>query len=473
MSGPDLLPEGAAHVPFARRGAYPLRPGNRLEPLVDGEPAFRRICEAVESARESVWVTVAYLDRDVAMPDGRGTFFDVLERAERRGIDVRVLFWREPRLRELEPESTHFPGDASDRAFLASRGSPLLARWDRHPAAFCHHQKSWIVDAGAPGEVAFVGGINLLHSSLCEPGHAARRGEQDHDAYALVRGPAASDVHHNFVQRWNEASERMREDGCWPDPARAGDLDFPAFASIAAGDVPVQMTRTVSAGLYTADAAAPGGKAYPIARGEQSVREQYLAAIAAARRSIYVEDQAIGSPAIVDALQAAAERGVDVVFLVPGHAHPAFVAARRNPRAAFFFDALARLGAHPRFTLAAIARSLPGGPPTGYGEIYVHAKLMLVDDAWGTLGSANVADRSFSDDTELNASFWHPASVRALRETLLREHLGIDTAGWHDRQALGLFREIALANRARRARGAPLAGLAYAVDATTYGVTRP
>jgi phosphatidylserine/phosphatidylglycerophosphate/cardiolipin synthase-like enzyme len=98
---------------------------------------------------------------------------------------------------------------------------------------------------------------------------------------------------------------------------------------------------------------------------------------------------------------------------------------------------------------------------------------MLVDDAWGTLGSANVADRSFRDDTELNASFWHPATVRALRETLLREHLGIDTEGWHDRQALGLFREIALANRARRSRGSPLAGLAYAVDATTYGVTRP
>jgi len=218
------------------------------------------------------------------------------------------------------------------------------------------------------------------------------------------------------------------------------------------------------------DAAPPGGKPFPIAGGEQSVLDQYLAAIAAARSSIYVEDQAIGSPAIVDALQAAADRGVEVAFLVPGNAHPAFVAARSEPRAGFFFEKLARLGAHPRFTLAAIAASRPGGR---YDEVYVHAKIMLVDDAWGTIGSTNVADRSFRDDTELNASFWHPPTVRQLREALQSEHLGVDTAGWDDRKGLRLFREIALANRARRARRSPLAGLAYAVDATTYGVTRP
>jgi phosphatidylserine/phosphatidylglycerophosphate/cardiolipin synthase-like enzyme len=457
-------------VPAASAAAYPLRPGNAVRPLVDGEPAFRRICEAVEAARESVCVTVAYLDRDVAMPDGRGSFFDVLERAARRGVDVRTLFWREPRLGELEPESTHFPGDARDRAWLAERAPGIRARWDRHPREFCHHQKSWIVDAGRAGEVAFVGGINLLASSMCRPGHPPRAGGQDHDLYVEVRGPAATDVHHNFAQRWNEASERGRTDGVWPDAARAGDLEFPAFLSPAAGEVPLQIARTIAPGLYRAEVATPGGKPFAVFGGEQSALDHYRAAIAAARRTIYVEDQAIGSPEIVDLLQAAVDRGVDVVFVVPGDAHPAFVAARRNPRAGFFFEKLARLGADPRFTLAAIAGSRPGGR---YEEIYVHAKIMLVDDAWGTIGSTNVADRSFREDTELNASFWHPPTVRALREVLLREHLGVDPSGWDDHRALGLFREIALANRARRARQAPLAGLAYALDAASYGITRP
>ena len=107
------------------------------------------------------------------------------------------------------------------------------------------------------------------------------------------------------------------------------------------------------------------------------------------------------------------------------------------------------------------------------GELSALERFAIVDDAWATIGSTNVADRSFRDDTELNASFWDEPTVRALREALLAEHLGVDTAGWGDRKGLRLFREIALANRARRGRHAPLAGLVYAVDPTTYGVTRP
>jgi phosphatidylserine/phosphatidylglycerophosphate/cardiolipin synthase-like enzyme len=127
------------------------------------------------------------------------------------------------------------------------------------------------------------------------------------------------------VQRWNEASEREQDGGCWPHARAAGRLEFPALLSPAAGPVPVQLTRTVMAGRYSDETATPGGKPYPIAAGEASVLEQYFAAIAAARQSLYLENQAIGSPDVVDALQDALLRGVEVVFLVPGNAHPAFV----------------------------------------------------------------------------------------------------------------------------------------------------
>lgn len=438
-----------------------------MRPLVDGEPAFGRICEAVEAARHSVFVTVAFMERDVPMPGGRGSFFDVLDRATERGVEVRALFWREPNLHEVEPGSTHFPGDGEDRAFLRARGSHFLARWDRHPKSGCHHQKSWLVDAGEAGEVAFVGGINLLRSSaLATPEHPALGIGQDHDVYVEVQGPAATDVHHNFVQRWNGASEAAADDGLWPSAEAARDLEFPAFVSPAAGDVAVQMTRTVIAGLYRDETAAPGAKPFPIGAGEASCREQYLAAIAAAREAIYVEDQAIGSPAIVDALAAALDRGVDVVFLVPGNAHPAFIEARNEPRAAFFFEKLAKLGGSAHFTLAAIAGTRGDGH---YDEIYVHAKIMLIDDAWATIGSTNVADRSFHSDTELNASFWNEESVRNLRIELLREHLARDTAALDARGALRLFHQLARANRDRRSLGQPLEGMAYAVDPHDYG----
>ena len=460
------------HVPPARGGSYPQREGNAVRPLVDGVPAFERICEAVRGARASIWVTVAFLERDLELPGAEGGFFDLLDRAATRGLDVRALFWREPELDRLLPGSAHFVGSEGDHAWLGARGARFLARWDHLPR-YCHHQKSWLIDAGQPEEIAFVGGINLDHGSMVSPGHPARptgrardRHANVHDLYLEVRGPAATDVHHNFVQRWNEASERDDRGGCWPDAAGAAALPFPARLSPVAGAVPVQITRTVRRGRYGDGTPAPGGPSFPIEAGETSVAEQYLAALDAARRTIYLENQFLMAPAVLDRLEAALARGVEVVCLVPGEPMDEFAAARRDPRAAAFFAQLARLGNHPRFTLAGLAVSAPGGR---YQDVYVHAKAAIVDDAWVTIGSTNVANRSFYGDTELNASFWDVAEARALRVNLLREHLGADTSGLDDASALARFGAVARANRERRAQGLPLEGLAFALEPATYG----
>jgi len=455
----------AAHIPHVETGAYPLRAGNALEPLVDGDRAFGEIVRAVGEAQHSVWVTVAFHEDDFEMPGGHGSLFDVLDRAVARGIDVRVLFWRSEPQEQSEP-GTHFFGTPAQRQMLAERGSRFRARWDVLPRNLCHHQKSWLVDAGAPGEVAFVGGINLDRASVSVPGHPPREQGNIHDVYARLRGPAATDVHHNFVQRWNEASERQRDDGAWPDVAACDYLAFPRRVSPERGDVPVQITRTVHREVYGDTQPTPGGAPYEIAGGETSVLDQYLAAIDSAERSIYIEDQVIASPVVIAHLDAALERGVEVVFLVPGEGHPEFVAARRDPRLERLFEPLHALGRFDRFCLAAIASNVA---PAGYHDVYVHAKIALVDDAWATIGSTNIADRSFRGDTELNASFWHRPTVHALRVALLREHLGEDTAALDDAAALRLYRERARKNAAARAQGLPLDGLAFAVDPALYG----
>jgi phosphatidylserine/phosphatidylglycerophosphate/cardiolipin synthase-like enzyme len=435
-----------------------------VRPLVDGGPAFRRICEAVAAARRSVWVTVAFHEEGFAMPDGHGTFFDVLDRAHARGLDVRVIFWRHPELAKFDPDS-HFAGTEADRAFLARRGSRFLARWDRAHGRYCQHQKSWLVDAGEPGEVAFVGGINLNNGSVVAPGHAPREDGSTHDVYVEVRGPAASDVHHNFAQRWNEASDRDLPDGLWPDARSQSALAFPARLSAAAGDVPVQIQRTVRRGRYQDGTPAPGFARFAIGDGEHSILDQYLRAIESARDAIYVEDQAIGAAQIVDGLRAALERGVDVVVLVPADPNDEMAAARRDAANQPFFDSLAALGRFERFALAGIAAN---AGPGAYQNVYVHAKIMLVDDAWCTIGSANIGNRSFFGDTELNASFWHAPTVRALRRELLLEHLGRDTRELDARAALRLYRDVARKNAARRASGDATDALAFALDPATY-----
>lgn len=457
----------AEHIPAVTSGAYPVRTGNRVRPLVDGEPAFRRICEAVEAAQHSVWLTVAFLHDDFLAPDGRGALFDVLDRAAARGVDVRAIFWRvNPESRSVEHHT--FSGSAEQQAMLAARGSRFLARWDRAERVYCQHQKSWLIDAGQDSETAFVGGINLGAAYVSAPGHPQVDGEEHiHDVYVEVTGPAATDVHHNFVQRWNAASERAQPDGVFGHAPGEADLAFPDRLSAPRGEGLVQIQRTIRAGQYAGDHPAPDAGPFDIAAGELSIVDQYRQAIDAARSTIYIENQALGAPVTLTGLKAALERGIQVVVLTPAEAYGELKAARQRPESKPFFDQLADLGTYDNFTLVGIA-----GPTAQGGRhiVYVHAKAMLIDDAWATIGSCNIAPRSFFGDSEMNASFWDPTVVRALRVELLAEHLGEDTSRLDDRQALALYREIAQANAAKRAAGeTDWRGLAFALDPARYG----
>jgi phosphatidylserine/phosphatidylglycerophosphate/cardiolipin synthase-like enzyme len=438
-----------ADIPFVRECAYPPRPGNAARALIDGEPAFRRICAAIAAARHSVWATVAFVTPDFQMPDGQGDLFGVLDRAVARGVDVRVVFWRpNPETSRFEPRT--FWGSADQLRGLSERGSRIGIRWDRAHGSFCQHQKSWLIDAGEASEIAFIGGINLNPRSVVAPGHAGGA-HQNHDAYVELAGPSARDVHHNFVQRWNEASERDLEDGSWGEGGLR-DLAPPSGIPATRGPSTVQIQRTLHAKRY-------GG-------GERSIFEQYRLAIDAARRTIYLENQAFEVAEIVAALRGALERGVEVVFLAPAEPE-AGPAVALTPERRSFLDARAALSGFASFTLAGIAG------PDAQGQrqdVYVHAKLMLVDDAWATIGSCNLHAYSLFGSTEMNASIWDPEFVRALRCELFTEHLGTDTAHLDDLAALRLFRLTAAENRARRTAGeGDWQGLAFTLDPATYG----
>lgn len=465
----SAIPKAAAHIPPARHASYPLREGNRVAPLVDGIPAFSRICEAVEAARASVWVTVAFLEQAFRMPGGRGSLFDLLDATAARGIDVRALFWSEPDIADQIANEEHFPASETNTHFLRGRGSQVRVRWDRVPK-YCQHQKSWIIDAGEPGEVGFVGGINLDAGSVVAPGHPhdpdIKPGKGIHDLYLELEGPATTDVVHNFVQRWNEASEREAPYGLYPDAERCDDLAFPETVSPVAGETPVQITRSVLAGLYANDHPTPGGEAFAIAEGEYSVREQYLSAIAAARRTIYFENQLLFCPRTIAALDEALERGVVVTVLVPRVTMPEVVAARAHPRSGPLFDALAGLARHDAFLFAGLASNR--GPGL-YEDVYVHAKYASIDDVWVTIGSTNTMFRSFKGDTELNASFWDPRVARRLRCQLLEEHFGEDTSGLDDIRAFARYREVARANRLHREAREPMRGLVFEMDPDAWG----
>ena len=141
------------------------------------------------------------------------------------------------------------------------------------------------------------------------------------------------------------------------------------------------------------------------------------------------------------------------------------VLARRDPEGARVFERLAALAEHPAFDLIGLAVGRVGSCE----PVYVHTKVAIVDDVWATIGSTNIANRSFFGDTELNASFWHADTVRRFRCDLLSAHHGEDLSSLPMAEAIRSVAARAARNRARQLKGAGIHGHAIALDASAWG----
>ncbi|MCB9549706.1 MAG: hypothetical protein H6706_28195 [Myxococcales bacterium] len=412
---------------------YPPPPtattGNQIELLVGEIAFFRRLAAAFEGAKARIWISISFISADFRLPDGR-PLWTLLEGAADRGVEVRLLAWRNP-------------GFFAQRHLFEGRNVPALhpgwaVRWQTSPdAAHCHHEKVWIVDAGRPDVRAFVGGVVMTRTDLPERARAGIA-EGRHDLAAEVAGPAADAVAQAFASRWATAGG----DAGPPPPAWQ-----PALRP---GTARVQVARTLRPGV---------DRRHPA--GSSEILAAWLAGLRAARHTVYLENQHPGEPRLLAELARALDRGVQVVLVVPGEPMGPIEVARRtrSPRYAEVFDRLSGLVAHPGFTLAAVAQGDP------LEEVYVHAKLTVVDGAWLSVGSANFVDLSLTaDHTELNLVVWDADVAGGLLRALARLH-GVESPA-----TLGAE---ARANAARRRRGEPMVGRLYALDPRRYALGAP
>jgi phosphatidylserine/phosphatidylglycerophosphate/cardiolipin synthase-like enzyme len=161
----------------------------------------------------------------------------------------------------------------------------------------------------------------------------------------------------------------------------------------------------------------------------ETIYESYLSAIKVANKYVYIEDQYFREPDLTKALISRMKEVPDlrVIILVPNQAEDeANMKEDEAKELARFADlvqheqieALRKFDkAHERVELFSLSRGRRH-------EMYVHAKLMIVDDLWFTIGSANTNPRSFHLDGESNVLVRDEAAARALRLKLWSEHFG-------------------------------------------------
>jgi len=431
----------------------PPRRGNRLTPLVDGEQAMRAMYEAIDGAQESILIAAWFLTPGLRLirppddpsdpPTGKGgphAFLTLIARKASE-VDVRILMWPGALVGKFAKRRVE-----RNRRALLSANPRLRIRLDTHEhLSHCQHQKTLVVD----GRVAFVGGLDVTAFDADRwdvQQHTFRKSRNWHDAHWQLEGPCVADVAANFTQRWDATapddpvptsaltSHPMAD---WPpDPyprdrrssaplPAAGEgeqhTSFPPAAGegeLQRGDAVVQVQRTIPKGVY------------PFApRGVYGIAHAYRRAIARARRFIYLENQYLWSPEITDALREAIERGRDtdlrIALVLPSHPNVGKGDTDRH------IDTLTRAdGGRGIFRAYALYTSCwdDRRHRYKYRPIYVHAKIAVIDDEWGTVGSANLNGRGMAGDSEINVTTTDRASLEALRLHLWAEHLNCGEA---------------------------------------------
>ncbi|MBB1492816.1 phospholipase [Paracoccus sp. MC1854] len=403
------------------RNCWRVASADRLSLIVDGQAYFRALRQALMSARHLVVMIGWDFDFEIEMlpgdsdaqgnaPDGLpnqvGLFLDAL--VERRpGLDIYLLKWSGGALIA--------PGRAipAFRIKLMSPDQIHLAFDGRHPIGACHHQKIVVVDDA----LAFCGGLDVTEGRWDTPEHLSgdprrrlRSGEIAqpwHDATAMMTGPAAQALGELARARWLRANDAPLPEPV-PDPAPA-DL-WPEKVAVDFRDLPVAIARTE-----------PPERDTPAV---DEIEQLYLDAIAAARHSIYIESQYFAADSIT---RAVAERlaepdGPEVLVVNPEAAQSAFEDAAMHVTRSTMMLALQARDRFRRFRMVY--------PVNAAGEpIYVHAKLLIVDDIFLRVGSSNIDRRSMGFDTEADVAVLARTDadrdrIRAIRANLLAEHLG-------------------------------------------------
>jgi phosphatidylserine/phosphatidylglycerophosphate/cardiolipin synthase-like enzyme len=417
-------------------GVWRYANASRAHVVIDAAAYFEIAREAMMGATCRIMLIGWDFDTRISLNTKRRTKTDpparlgdfIIWLADRTpGLEIKILKWSFGTLKTL------------------GRGSTLvdLARWslhkqidfkfDRaHPFGCSHHQKIVVIDDA----FAVCGGIDMTSDRWDTRDHLdddPRRKRPNrkpygpwHDVTMLLEGEAAAVLGELGRTRWETAGgEPMApcpsvERSAWPDQVEAEFEDV---------DVGIARTRA----------------AYGDVTEVREIERLFVDHIARARKFIYAESQYFASRKIADAVAKRMEEAdpPEILIVNPERADGWLEQKAMDGARAQLLRAIGEKDAKGRFNIFI--------PYTkGKTPIYVHAKLMIVDDEIVRVGSANMNNRSLGLDSECDVfidctrgpNAKASAAIRALRLSLLAEHTGLTIDEMADRlETSGSMRE--------------------------------
>ena len=408
MSGDQLQP-----IVRQGRNCWRIARASEASVIVDAADYYRHIRGAMIAAQKRIFIVGWDFDTRIALdPDEHGQgetlgrFFLNLAR-DKPDREIDILKWNFGALKQ----------------FVRPQAVVWLARWwktrtidfrfdSSHPPGCSHHQKIVVID----DNLAACGGIDISTSRWDTSEHRdddPRRTGPDgkpympwHDATMMMRGPIAAQLAELGRERWSTATKAELK------PIDPTEDDWPKDLPVMFRDVDIAIARTRAA--------------YDDLSEIREIETLYLDMIAAAERFIYFENQYFTSAKIGAAIatRMAEPDPPEIVMVMPRTADG-------------WLEQQAMDGARLKL-VAAIGEKDKGNRFRIYipvtrkrDDIYVHAKISVVDDRLLRVGSANLNNRSQGLDSEcdviIDAALAANADTRpaitALRHRLLAEHL--------------------------------------------------
>jgi len=328
----------------------PLIAGNKVTLLIDGPATMKEMMAAVRTAKSTINLETYIFDQD-----GLGLeFADLLIEKRRQGLIVNVMYDSVGTLSVPQPFFDRMKaGGVNLLAFNPVNPVARVGKWEVNNR---DHRKLLVVD----GNTAFTGGINISsdYANSSFFGSRRRPNEADgkkvgwRDTHVKVEGPAVAAFQYSFVNNWvHQDAGELPEADYFPPLSAVGDKVLRVLAS-------------------------DPDKGYEIYKS-------LVLAIGESKKTVHITSAYfVPDQQIVDALIAAARRGVDVRLVLPGVTdHGLVLHAGRA-----FYDQL-----------------LAGGVKIHQLQVAVlHAKTAVIDGSWSTIGSANIDRRSFIHNYELN-----------------------------------------------------------------------
>ena len=395
------------------RNCWRIARATHASVIVDAADYYRVIAAAMEAAQQRIFIVGWDFDTRIALsPDEHGKgetlghlFLRLAKAKPERQIDI--LKWNFGALKQF------FHITSVVWLWRWKRTKAIDFRFDSsHPPGCSHHQKIVVIDEN----LAACGGIDISTARWDTSDHIdddPRRTGPDgkpygpwHDATMLMRGDVAGVLGELGRERWKIATRGDL------DPIDQCDDDWPAALEPMFRDVDIAIARTRAA--------------YDELPEVREIEKLYIDMIAAAKRFIYFENQYFTSAKIGAAIakRMAEDDPPEIVMVMPRTADG-------------WLEQQAMDGARLKL-IAEIGKSDPNNrfrvyiPVTKGGtDIYVHAKVSIVDDRLLRVGSSNMNNRSQGLDSEcdviidaaLVANRGSEAAMTALRYRLIAEHL--------------------------------------------------